>query len=302
MDLILRGTMQTNAVNKQTNLFETEDEDDVLIQEVNLDQLCNLFPRLALVREIAKQNHFMHWELEFADLFAERGGFDLVIGNPPWVLLRWDETGVLADSNPMFVVKKSSAIQTAGKRTEALKSEQVQMAYYSEYETISGEQNFFNAVSLYPTLIGMKANLYKCFLPQGWQYANRDGICAFVHPEGVYNDPKGDSLRRDIYRRLKKHFQFENELNLFEGTNDHGRMKFSLNIYRNGQRSISFETISNLFSPSTIEASYDWDGLSTLEGIKDAQGNWNLKGHPDRILIAMQKNEKTVDRGGTIEA
>ena len=38
---------------------------------VDIPKLCQQQPRLALVRQIAEQNHFMHWELEFADLFAE---------------------------------------------------------------------------------------------------------------------------------------------------------------------------------------------------------------------------------------
>lgn len=305
LNLILVGTVSTEKGQAsigydQLSLFDDEREDLQLIHkinaiqgtdktEVNLDSLCMLFPRLALVRQIAEQNHFMHWELEFADLFANKGGFDLVIGNPPWVLLRWDETAVLADTNPKFAVKKMSATQTSKARFDAISKAQIRQVYFAEYEAISGEQNFLNAMALYPTLIGMKANLYKCFLPQGWLYANSNGVCAYVHPEGVYNDPKGGNLRKEIYRRLRKHFQFENELNLFEGTNDHGRMKFSLNVYLNGQRSVAFETISNVFAPSTIEGCYEWDGISVLEGIKDSQGNWNLHGHPDRILKITKK-------------
>ena len=47
---------------------------------VDIPKLRKESPRLNLAYEIAKQNKFMHWELEFADLFAERGGFDLVVG------------------------------------------------------------------------------------------------------------------------------------------------------------------------------------------------------------------------------
>lgn len=47
---------------------------------VNLDQLCLLFPRLQTAKEIAEKNHFFHWELEFADVFADNGGFDLILG------------------------------------------------------------------------------------------------------------------------------------------------------------------------------------------------------------------------------
>ena len=52
MDLILRGTIQTTLQDKQTDLFGIEiEEDDVMNQVVNLDRLCEMFPRLALVRK-----------------------------------------------------------------------------------------------------------------------------------------------------------------------------------------------------------------------------------------------------------
>ena len=52
-------------------------------------------PWLGTVREIAEREGFFHWELDFAPVFA-RGGFDLQVGNPPWVRPRWEENLMLA--------------------------------------------------------------------------------------------------------------------------------------------------------------------------------------------------------------
>ena len=68
---------------------------------------------LESLRDIANQQKFMHWELEFADIFAERGGFDLILGNPPWVLLGWNEQDLLSDRQPIFAIKNLTASQTA---------------------------------------------------------------------------------------------------------------------------------------------------------------------------------------------
>lgn len=291
MYLILQGTMPTNSQEKQTSLFDINIEDDVMIQNVNLDQLCEMFPRLGLVRKIANDNKFMHWELEFADVFADKGGFDLVIGNPPWVMLGWNEQDVLSDSNPVFAIKNLSAAQTTQFRENALKNNSVRQIYFDEYESTSGEQNFLNAYSNYPELSGMKANLFKCFLPQAWQFGSTSGVSAFVHPDGVYDDPKGGLLRKKLYPKLRFHFQFENELNLFEGTNDHGRMRFSLNVYSNLE-SESFDTISNLFHPATVDECYDNTIKGDIPGIKDENGNWNVHGHPDRVVHVGQEELK----------
>ena len=299
MHLILVGTLSTISKTWETgqiSLFPTEKEQAVeklkslypTSGEVNLDDLCKKTPRLALVRQIAEQNRFMHWELEFADLFAERGGFDLIIGNPPWIKVEWKEQAILADKCPVFAVKKMSAPQIKQQRSNSLDNSSTYSLYLSEYVMLSGEQNFLNAFQNYPELLGQQTNLFKCFLPQAWTFGNKKSASAFVHPEGVYDDPKGGILRESLYPRLRYHFQFENELNLFEGTNDHGRMRFSLNVYHN-TFSDEFDTIANLFHPTTIDQCYDNSINGEIPGIKDEDDNWNINGHPGRVIHVTRK-------------
>ncbi len=249
---------------------------------VNLDQLRADFPRLHIANEVAEQQKFFHWELEFSDVFEERGGFDLVVGNPPWIKVVWNEQNVLSDENPIFAVKKLSATQTAQRRTESLASGVTRALYFSEYEQVSGQQTFLGATQNYPDIQGA-VNLFKCFLPQAWDYTKHSGVSAYVHPENVFEDPNGGILREKIYKKLRKHFQFENELNLFEGTNDHGRMRFSLNVYCN-EATKAFDAIFNLYDPLTIDLCYASDGAGVVPGIKDEAGNWNTNGHKSRIV------------------
>ena len=210
---------------------------------VDIPKLCAQQPRLATVRDIARKNRFMHWELEFADLFAERGGFDLIIGNPPWIKIEWNEQGVLSDSHPMFAVKNLSANQTTQHRERALENPTTKAMYFEEYESMSGMQTFLNAVGNYLSLKGQQTNLFKCFLPQAWVFNSKAGVSAFVHPEGVYDDPRGGALREKSYARLRKHFMFANERKLFSEVHHH--TQFSLNVY-GGPLMPSFDSISNL--------------------------------------------------------
>ena len=247
MYMILVGLYSTNSDSQQLSMLEDADEEDTdILLQVNLDELCALLPRLRLARTIAQQNHFMHWELEFADVFAERGGFDLMIGNPPWIKIEWNEQGVLADANPMFAVKKLTATQTTHERQTALENAHTHSMYFAEYEMLSGEQNFLNAVQNYPALKGQQTNLFKCFLPLSWEKTNESGIAAFVHPEGVYDDPKGGPLM------------------------------------------VSFDTISNLYDAKSIAECYQGEASAPIPGIKDANGDWNTTGHPDRIIHVTQ--------------
>ncbi len=244
------------------------------------------FPRFALVKQLSEKNRFIHWELEFADLFAERGGFDLIIGNPPWIKLGWNEQGLLSDTDPKFAVKKLTASETASHRGAALISKEARASYMSEYESVAGAQMFLNAVQNYPELIGMKANLYKCFLPQAWSFGNGLGISAFIHPDGIFDDPKGGALREEIYLRLRKHFTFINERKFFREV--HHNTKFSLNVY-GSPGAVSFDMISNLYDVGTIDECYEGDASEAVPGMKDGSGKWNTRGHPNRIIHITQK-------------
>lgn len=287
MYMILVGLYSTNSDSQQLSMLEDADEEDTdILLQVNLDELCALLPRLRLARTIAQQNHFMHWELEFADVFAERGGFDLMIGNPPWIKIEWNEQGVLADANPMFAVKKLTATQTTHERQTALENAHTHSMYFAEYEMLSGEQNFLNAVQNYLALKGQQTNLFKCFLPLSWEKTNESGIAAFVHPEGVYDDPKGGALREMLYPRLRYHFQFANERKLFPEVDHH--TQFSLNVY-GGPLMVSFDTISNLYDAKSIVECYQGEASAPIPGIKDANGDWNITGHPDRIIHVTQR-------------
>ena len=299
MSLILEGTMAsvniTDSVKGgQLSLFPTEMEQMAMniIDTYGTDTIVDIprlrqeNPRLDLAAQIAEQNKFMHWELEFADLFAERGGFDLIIGNPPWIKIEWNEQSVLSDTHPMFAVKKLTATQTTHKRAEALENTVTRKMYFSEYEMLSGEQAFLNAVQNYADLKGQQTNLFKCFLPQSWMFSGKSGVAAFVHPEGVYDDPKGGALREKLYPRLRYHFQFANERKLFPEVHHH--TQFSLNVY-GGPLMVSFDTISNLYDAKSIVECYEGDATATVPGIKDENGDWNVKGHPDRIIHVTKK-------------
>jgi len=297
MSLILEGTIASINVDKYTmagqmSLFPTEMEQmavDIVASYglnyqrsvVDIPALRKNNPRLDLAYRIAEQNKFMHWELEFADLFADKGGFDLVIGNPPWILMLWNEQDVLADSNPLFAIRSMSAAETAQKRMEALQSNETYSIYFNEYEQMASSQSYMCAAQNYYCLLGMKTNLFKCFLPQAWDFSRENGVSAFVHPDGVYDDPKGTALRKVLYPRLRKHFQFTNELKLFAEVDHH--MGFSLNVYCNSP-STRFDSISNLYDPSTIEDCYDKSVRGNVPGIKDDLGRWNTQGHPKRIV------------------
>lgn len=248
---------------------------------VDIQDLLGKLPRLAKVHDLSLRHRFLHWELEYADLFWEHDGFDLILGNPPWIKIEWDEGAVLGDFNPAFIFRAYSAAGLAELREDAI-GEHVdrKRVYISEFVEQSATKAFLTAKQSYDVLSG-KANLYKCMIVRTLSIVNSGAITALVHPESVFDDPNGQALRRFVYPRLRHLFQFENELSLFTGTNDHGRMRFAVCIY-GPSGAIQATAIANLFWPSTIDQSMAQDTSRPVPGIKTADGEWNIEGHPER--------------------
>jgi hypothetical protein len=65
----------------------------------------------------------------------------------------------------------------------------------------------------------------------------------------------------------------------------HDEVLFSLNVYRGTPSEVNFDQFTNAFLPSQIEDSYaDTDGHGEIPGKKNADGNWDTRGHKDRVI------------------
>ena len=248
--------------------------------QVDIDALVAAMPTLRTAQHVTKTQRFLHWELEFADQFKDRKGFDLVLGNPPWIKVAWNEQALLSDFDPLFAIRSMTAKETTDQRAAVFASNSLaRRDYVNECVATEGLAEFLNAEQNYPLLKGQQSNLYKCFLPQVWRIGC--GVQALLHPEGPYDDPKGGLLRDEMYRRLRSHYQFVNVDLLFQEVMIW--VKYSINIYGATLPRISFKTISNLFAPGTINACLIHPGGGETPGIKSS-GEWNKEGHINRII------------------
>jgi hypothetical protein len=248
---------------------------------VDVQKLKSEFERLRQVEAVAQRIRPLHWDLEFADLLAG-AGFDLIVGNPPWLKVEWKEKGVIGDTDPMVLIRKVSASELAKRRGDAFSANlELRPAYLEEFEGQNGSQAFLNAVANYPLLKGSQTNLFKCFLPQAWRLSSGQGCQGFLHLEGVYDDPKGGALRKSLYENLRFHFQFYEIRRFFVGSDS--RKPFSLNIY-GPSRQPSFIHLANLFHTKTVDACFSHDGHGAVGGIKTKANQWDMAGHRLRLI------------------
>ena len=84
------------------------------------------------------------------------------------------------------------------------------------------------------------------FMDTVWRHTNPIGIAALLHPESHFTDPKAAALRSNTYRRLARHWQF-NELSRWF---DADSPTACLNVYGRARHSVEVVQISNITSIS----------------------------------------------------
>jgi hypothetical protein len=239
--------------------------------------------RRAVVAGLAGRLHFFHWELEFPEVFKGGGGMDVIVGNPPWLKVEWQEGGVLSDFEPLLAVKGLSAKQATERRAKVLEVPAARAAYLSEFEAMTGTPAYLNAVQNYPALQGVQTNLYKCFMEQALRLGGSSGCAGILHQKGLYDDPRGGRLRKTLAQRLALHLHLINKLLLFSEIKD--EKHYEMSMYRSSEsHDVGFVQVSNLFHPRTLDDSFQHDGLGPVPGIKDLKDNWVLQGHASRLV------------------
>ena len=288
LSLILEGNPVevTHGDGKQGLLFPTTMPKQMQLKFVNelgivdVDKLCSEVDRFALVNELSEKYSFLHWELEFADLFEDKGGFDLVLGNPPWIEVHWEEKITLSEIDPLVGVRNISASKVANLRKDLLKDTRRLEMYLNNFTQMTGCKQYLTADINYRLLRG-KNNLYKCFILQSWGLIQTKGAVGFITYEGIYSDPQSGKMREECYRRQMFHFHFQNELSLFRDVG-HAK-KFEINIFSAPQNKINFDMICNVFHPITIDQSYSRMGSRRVPGIKNLT-EWEIQGHKERVI------------------
>lgn len=241
------------------------------------------FSWLAVVERVAGRATFHHWWVRFSEVFVGRGGFDIILGNPPWVKLQWNEGGVLGDYAPELALKRTSAKQYADGRAAVLSNEGARGAYFDDFEELMGAKAFVGARGNEPLLAGIQANLYKVFMTRGIALGGPQGALGVFHQKGMFDDAKGGRLRAALASRLAWHLHFINKLLLFESIED--QKHYEISIVRTGApQEPRFVQVSNLFHPATLDASLAHDGHGAVPGIKDDEGHWDLRGHRSRVV------------------
>lgn len=258
---------------------------EVMFRETDVDSLVEEVEWLGVAVAVAKNARFVHFDLIFADLLKARGGFDIIVGNPPWAQVKWTEAEVLGDFDPAFVVRNKTAAETKALRTEILSKQNRIKNFIFEYTSKKGSLSVLASHTMNPFAGGGAKNLYRSFVDLAFRSISKDGTIAMIHQDSHLNE-SGPNLefRSSWYARIQKHFHFRNEIKAKNFAEIGNTREFSLNIYGPQTSEIEFINGTGFLLSSQLADCFAHDGLGAVPGIKDSNGKWETRGHKDRLV------------------
>jgi hypothetical protein len=192
-------------------------------------------------RDLAGRYRFLHWELEFPEVFFDehgrrnpQGGFDAVIGNPPWERMKLQDNEFFALREPAIALAPTAA------RRRALVAElpQTNPELWAEYQQAKTQADLELAWTRnsgqFPFMGRGDTNLYAVMTERGRSLLAPHGREGFVVPSGIATDSTTSAFFADLVetKTLQVLLDFENREGLFPDV--HREQKFSVILFTGG--------------------------------------------------------------------
>lgn len=181
-----------------------------------------------------RAQHPLHWGYVFDEIVQQRGGFDIILTNPPWEVFKPQAKEFFADHSELVSKNKMSVKDFEKERGQLLENKAVREAWL-EYESRFPHMNqYFRQAPEYRhqfaiadgRKVGSDLNLYKLFVERCFTLLRSGGHCGIVVPSGLYTDLGAKGLRDLLFQHteIQGLFGFENRKEIFEGV--HRSFKF----------------------------------------------------------------------------
>ena len=181
---------------------------------------------VAAARAVCAEARVLHWPLAFPQVFA-RGGFDCVLGNPPWEVNQMGEEEFFASRDPNIAAlagdSRKKAIESLSKTSPRLWEE-----FSETSRRIAATNIFFRESGRFPLTAVGKLNTYPLFAETILQIHAQDGRAGFIVPTGIATDDSTKAYFGHITqsKQLVSLYDIENRDRLFPAVDS--RMKFCL--------------------------------------------------------------------------
>ena len=193
-------------------------------------------------RAVADREGFLHWEVAFPGVWhgwqdvRPQGGFDAVIGNPPWDRIKLQEVEWFATRAPRLALAPTAAARKEG--ILRLRNQGVPLVdeYDAAKERADRLGQLVRASGDYPLLGGGDINLYSLFVERAMGLVKPDGFVGLLTPSGIYADKTAARFFQSVSTtgRVGGLFDFENRKIFFKDV--HASFKFCVLVFGGEER------------------------------------------------------------------
>jgi hypothetical protein len=177
--------------------------------------------------KLAEEKHFFHWALEFPEVFKQ-GGFDCVLGNPPWERIKLQE-------KEFFAARSAEIANAANKAAREQLIKQLQkrnpdlaQAFEDAKHDAEAQSKFIREAGRFPLTAVGDINTYAVFAETMRTVISLNGRAGVIVPTGIATDDTCKMFFGDLIQKqaLASLYDFENRKAIFTAV--HRSYKFSL--------------------------------------------------------------------------
>ena len=173
---------------------------------------------LEKARKLINEERFFHWQVAFPGVWTKwekagrQGGFDAVVGNPPWDRVKLQQVEWFAARRPEI----ARASRAADRKRMIADLEKAGDPLAREFAGASARAA--NAARMartcgdYPLLSGGDVNLYSLFVERAMSLVKPEGMVGLLTPSGIASDMTAAEFFKGVATegRLRTFYDFEN--------------------------------------------------------------------------------------------
>ena len=197
-------------------------------------------PTAGEIRRLSQRYGFFHWHIAFPEVFTLpsgpgdtapagwSGGFDVVLGNPPWEHIELKEKEWFAERRPEIAEAQTGASRKRLIEELAKTDPKLSAAYNAAKRLEDGLRHFASNSGLYPKTGRGRINTYAVFAELLRNLISPTGRVGCIVPSGIATDDTTKYFFQELMdtRSLISLYDFENRKGLFPGV--HRSYKFCL--------------------------------------------------------------------------
>lgn len=169
-------------------------------------------------RTLVAEERFLNWQVTFPGVWSDwqadelSGGFDAIIGNPPWDRMKLQQVEwFAARRREIALAQKASDRQKMIAALEKAK-DPLALDYAKASERAEAATRMARSVGDYPLLSGGDINLYSLFVERAMRLVKPEGMVGLLTPSGIASDLTASKFFKGVATegRLKALYDFEN--------------------------------------------------------------------------------------------